>query len=311
MGGESANEGFRQAQPRAAAVVAVRGKYGDGVPVAIRCYDGGPKGGARHLEPDGGETTMHARGPQQRLLMATPVGAVCLVGVTAAMAAATLLAKQSEEVYQARRESMVRDQIESRGVKDKAVLAAFRKVPRHRFVPTSSRALAYTDGPLPIGEGQTISQPEIVALMTELIRPDKRFRVLEVGTGSGYQAAILAECVAEVDSVEVVPALGKKAKVLLGELGYRNIELRIGDGYEGWAERAPFDAIILTAAPPREIPRPLLEQLKVGGRLVAPVGRSEQQLVRVTRTATGFEREIIAVVRFVPMTGKAQDDTPP
>ena len=130
---------------------------------------------------------------------------------------------------------MVREQIESRGIKDKAVLAAFRKVPRHRFVPNALQAQAYDDGPLPIGDGQTISQPEIVAMMTELIKPDKKFRVLEIGTGSGYQAAILAECVKEVDSIEVVPALGKKAEVVLRELGYKNIKLRIGDGYEGWS----------------------------------------------------------------------------
>jgi protein-L-isoaspartate(D-aspartate) O-methyltransferase len=254
---------------------------------------------------------MGARESKDHRGLLTSAVAVGLLGVLAAMATATLLAKQSEEVYQARRETMVREQIESRGIKDKAVLAAFRKVPRHRFIPAASQHLAYTDGPLPIGEGQTISQPEIVAMMTELIRPDKKLRVLEVGTGSGYQAAILAECVAEVDSIEVVPALGKKAKTLLGELGYRNIKLRIGDGYEGWSERAPFDAIILTAAPPREIPRPLLDQLKVGGRLVAPVGRFEQHLVRITRTPTGFEREVITQVRFVPMTGKAQDNPQP
>ena len=143
-----------------------------------------------------------------------------------------------------------RTQIEGRGVKDKAVLAALRKVPRHRFVPAIWRGLAYSDEPLPIGEGQTISQPYIVGWMTELIEPTKKMRVLEIGTGSGYQAAVLAECVGEVDTIEVVPALGKKAKSLLGELGYRNIRVRIGDGYEGWLERAPYDAIILTAAPP-------------------------------------------------------------
>jgi protein-L-isoaspartate(D-aspartate) O-methyltransferase len=209
--------------------------------------------------------------------------------------------------YRAQRESMVREQIERRGIKDKAVLAAFRKVPRHEFVPEQLRHLAYTDGPLPIGEKQTISQPEIVAMMTELIKPDKKMRVLEIGTGSGYQAAILAECVERVDSIEVLPALGKKAENLLRELGYKNIDVRIGDGYEGWAERAPYDAIILTAAPPREIPQPLLEQLKVGGRLVAPVGRLTQRLIRITKTASGFEREVITDVRFVPMTGKAQE----
>ena len=239
------------------------------------------------------------------LALAAAAGLLC---VLAAMATTAQRVGQSDEVYQARREAMVRDQIEARGIKDKAVLAAFRKVPRHRFVPAGSRDLAYTDGPLPIGEGQTISQPEIVALMTELIKPDKKSRVLEIGTGSGYQAAILAECVAQVDSIEVVPALGKKAETVLRELGYRNVKLRIGDGYEGWAERAPFDAIILTAAPPREVPRPLLEQLKVGGHLVAPLGRMQQQLVRITRTKSGFEREVITDVRFVPMTGKAQDE---
>ncbi len=178
------------------------------------------------------------------------MAALGLLGITAAMATATLLARQSQGVYEARREHMVHEQIEARGIKDKAVLAAFRKVPRHRFVPERLRAEAYDDGPLPIGESQTISQPEIVAMMTELIKPDKKFRVLEIGTGSGYQAAILAECVKEVDSIEVVPSLGKKAEVVLRDLGYKNIKLRIGDGYQGWSERAPYDAIILTAAPP-------------------------------------------------------------
>jgi protein-L-isoaspartate(D-aspartate) O-methyltransferase len=250
---------------------------------------------------------MHATALSRFRGMLALAAAAGFLGVLAAMATTAQQVDQSDEVYQGRREAMVREQIEARGIKDKAVLAAFRKVPRHRFVPAGSRDLAYADGPLPIGQGQTISQPQIVALMTELIKPDKKFRVLEIGTGSGYQAAILAECVAEVDSIEVVPALGKKAETVLRELGYRNVKLRIGDGYDGWAERAPFDAIILTAAPPREIPRPLLEQLKVGGKLVAPLGRREQRLVRITRTPDGFERKVITGVRFVPMTGKAQD----
>jgi protein-L-isoaspartate(D-aspartate) O-methyltransferase len=144
--------------------------------------------------------------------------------------------------------------------------------------------------------------------MTELIGPRKGMRVLEIGTGSGYQAAVLAACVDEVDSIEVVPILGHRAERLLRDLGYRNIRTRIGDGYHGWPERAPFDAILLTAAPPVDIPRPLLEQLRVGGRLVAPVGRGEQTLIRITRTETGFTREDLAPVRFVPMTGKAQGD---
>jgi len=212
----------------------------------------------------------------------------------------------SEDVQQARRLEMVASQIQDRGITNKAVLTALRQVPRHRFVPAVWRGLAYTDGPLPIGEGQTISQPYIVAWMTELIEPTKKMRVLEIGTGSGYQAAVLAECVAEVDTIEVVPSLGNKAKGLLAELGYRNVQVRLGDGYEGWPERAPYDAILLTAAPPKDVPRPLLGQLKLGGHLVAPVGRGDQKLVRFTRTATGFERRVVGAVRFVPMTGKAQ-----
>jgi protein-L-isoaspartate(D-aspartate) O-methyltransferase len=214
----------------------------------------------------------------------------------------------SEETYHARRLEMVATQIEARGVNNKDVLTALRKVPRHRFVPAMWRGRAYVDGPLPIGEGQTISQPYIVGWMTELIEPTQKMRVLEIGTGSGYQAAVLAECVGEVDTIEVVPTLGKMAEGLLGELGYRNIRLRIGDGYEGWRDRAPYDAIILTAAPPKNVPRPLLEQLKPGGRLVAPVGRGDQHLIRITRSPTGYKREVLAPVQFVPMTGKAQND---
>jgi protein-L-isoaspartate(D-aspartate) O-methyltransferase len=214
----------------------------------------------------------------------------------------------SETLYQTRRLEMVSTQIEGRGVKNKAILTALRKVPRHRFVPATWRGRAYADEPLPIGEGQTISQPYIVGWMTELIAPTKEMRVLEIGTGSGYQAAVLAECVREVDTIEVVPVLGKRAKGLLAELGYRNVQLRIGDGYEGWPERAPYDAIILTAAPPHDVPRPLLEQLKPGGRLVAPVGRGVQDLIRITKTPDGLKREVLAPVAFVPMTGKAQNE---
>jgi protein-L-isoaspartate(D-aspartate) O-methyltransferase len=219
--------------------------------------------------------------------------------------------QEDERNYQEQRESMVREQIAGRGIKNKRVLEAFRRVPRHHFVPKSLRALAYSDQPLPIGERQTISQPEIVAMMTEAIKPEKTMRVLEIGTGSGYQAAILAECVLHVDSIEVLPSLGKSAAKTLEERGYKNVEVRIGDGYEGWVERAPYDAIILTAAPPHEIPQPLLSQLKIGGTLVAPVGRSEQKLIRITRTATGYERKVLASVRFVPMTGKAQEKSRP
>ncbi len=204
------------------------------------------------------------------------------------------------------RARMVETQIRARGIDDAAVLEAMRTVPRHRFVPDSLGAYAYTDGPLRIGYGQTISQPYIVALMTALIAPDENMKVLEIGTGSGYQAAVLAEIVAEVYTIEIVPELGKQSAVLLEELGYANVHVRIGDGFGGWPEHAPFDAVVVTAAP-EEIPQPLLDQLAVGGRLVIPVGRRSQDLVRVTRGEDGFRRESITPVRFVPMTGKAQE----
>jgi protein-L-isoaspartate(D-aspartate) O-methyltransferase len=246
--------------------------------------------------------------PHFRWLQTTAIASIAIMAVVfILLASGNRAMTQSEPAQTARQEEMVKTQLEGRGIKDKAVLIAMRKVPRQRFVPALWRGRAYDDGPLPIGDGQTISQPYIVAWMTELIGPKKSMRVLEIGTGSGYQAAVLAECVGEVDTIEVVPALGRKADSLLGELGYRNIRTRIGDGYAGWPERAPYDAILLTAAPPVDIPKPLLDQLKVGGRLVAPVGRDEQNLVRITRTETGLKREILAPVRFVPMTGKAQD----
>jgi len=245
--------------------------------------------------------------PQWPLKTALPC-LIVVLGVSGLLAFGGLGDDASEETYRARRLEMVERQIRYRGVTDQAVLAAMSKVPRHRFVPARWLGLAYSDGPLSIGEGQTISQPYIVAWMTELIRPRKEMRVLEIGTGSGYQAAVLAECVAEVDSIEVVPSLGKQAEARLREHGYRNVRVRIADGYEGWPDRAPYDAILLTAAPPKEVPRPLLDQLKTGGRLVAPVGRGFQRMVRITRTETGFKRERLAPVMFVPMTGKAQND---
>jgi protein-L-isoaspartate(D-aspartate) O-methyltransferase len=244
-----------------------------------------------------------------RRIQATAAAAVAAaMGILVMLALAGFPGLQSEATQSQRREEMVQSQIAARGIKDKAVLAALRKVPRHRFVPQLLQGRAYDDGPLPIGAGQTISQPFVVAWMTELIQPKPGMRVLEIGTGSGYQAAVLGECVAEVDTIEVIPELGRKAEAVLRELGYRNVQVRIGDGYGGWPERAPFDAIVLTAAPPRDVPKPLLDQLKIGGILVAPVGREFQHLVRVTRTETGFQREVLDPVRFVPMTGKAQDD---
>ncbi len=185
-----------------------------------------------------------------------------------------------------------------------AVMAAMTKVPRHRFVPFLQEAFAYENRPLPIGEGQTISQPYIVALMTDLLDPKPGDRVLEVGTGSGYQAAILAELVGKVHTIEIVEPLGKRAAQLLGELGYRNVEVRIGDGYGGWPGAEPFDAIIVTAAP-AAIPQPLVDQLKPGGRMVIPVGGSSevQQLLVVEKQSDGrTTTKRTLPVRFVPLT---------
>jgi len=207
--------------------------------------------------------------------------------------------------FEDERERMVARQIEARGIRDGRVLAAMRAVPRHLFVPESERDLAYADRPLAIGAEQTISQPYIVALMSELAAIEPGDRVLEVGTGSGYQAAVLAQMGAEVYSIEIVESLGKQARERLKRLGYDGVNLRIGDGYAGWPEAAPFAAVLLTAAPPK-LPEPLKQQLAVGARLVAPVGRSYQELVVVTRTAKGFELQRNIPVRFVPMTGEAQ-----
>ncbi len=212
---------------------------------------------------------------------------------------------QSDDRERSRRLAMVENQIESRGVRDPAVLQAMRSVPRHLFVPAGERAYAYSDGPLSIGFDQTISQPYIVALMTELIRPQRSMKVLEIGTGSGYQAAVLAECVGEVYTIEIVEPLGRSAEQLLRDLGYRNVHVRIGDGYDGWPEAAPFDAILVTAAP-EKVPQPLLDQLRVGGRLVLPLGREAQDLMLVTKTEKGIREQVVTAVRFVPMTGKAR-----
>jgi protein-L-isoaspartate(D-aspartate) O-methyltransferase len=208
--------------------------------------------------------------------------------------------------YASERARMVREQLAARDIRDARVLTAMGAVPRHEFVPEALRGRAYVDRPLPIDEGQTISQPYIVALMTELARVDTDSRVLEIGTGSGYQAAVLAEIVKEVYTIEIVEPLGKQARQVLERLGYQNIQFRIGDGYRGWPEAMPFDAILVTAAPPR-VPEPLKEQLAVGGRLVIPVGEHYQSLRVITRTASGFDEREVASVRFVPMTGEARE----
>lgn len=205
------------------------------------------------------------------------------------------------------RKAMVRDQLERRGIRDERVLAAMTLVPRHLFVPDPVVEYAYADGPLPIGYEQTISQPYIVALMTELIQPQADHRILEIGTGSGYQAAVLGELCREVFTIEIVPELGEYGRKNLERLGYSNVRVRIGDGYRGWPEEGPFDGIILTAAPP-EVPEPLIEQLAVGGRLVAPVGgRGTQDLIVIEKSQDGTTRRHITEVRFVPMVGRAQE----
>lgn len=202
--------------------------------------------------------------------------------------------------FKALRYEMVKRQIEARGVKDSSVIAAMRKVERHKFVPRELQALAYNDSPLPIGEGQTISQPYIVALMTELLELDGYEKVLEIGTGSGYQAAILAELAESVFTIEILPTLAERASKLLKELGYKNIFVKCGDGYLGIPEKAPFDAIIVTCAPP-EIPKALVEQLAEGGRMVIPVGEGYQELKLVRKLEGKTLIENIAPVRFVPM----------
>jgi protein-L-isoaspartate(D-aspartate) O-methyltransferase len=203
----------------------------------------------------------------------------------------------------AMREKMVESQIKSRGVRDPRVLSAMLKVERHLFVPKEFRNSAYSDQPLPIGEGQTISQPYIVALMTELLELKGGERVLEVGTGSGYQAAILAELAAEVYTIEIVEKLASSAKKVLLESGYQNIKVKAGDGYLGWPEAAPFDAIIVTCAPDH-IPEPLLDQLKEKGRMVVPVGTYSQELKKIVKKSGKIETTDITPVIFVPMTGE-------
>lgn len=208
---------------------------------------------------------------------------------------------QGDRTYARRRARMVEKQIAARGITDSAVVAAMATVPRHRFVPTEERHLAYRDHPLPIGEGQTISQPYIVALMTEVLALDSADRILEVGTGSGYQAAVAAEICSHVYTIEIVQSLGERARDTLRALGYGNVTVKVGDGYRGWEEQAPFDGIIVTCAP-THVPKPLKEQLAEGGRMVIPVGEmGEQELVLLTKREGEIIREDIIAVRFVPM----------
>ena len=192
-----------------------------------------------------------------------------------------------------------------RGISGERVLAAMRKVPREEFVPEQFRAESYLDQPLPIGYDQTISQPYIVAFMTGELRPQPQDRVLEIGTGSGYQAAILAEIVAEVYSIEIIEPLAKTAEATLQRLGYKNVQVKVGDGYKGWVEHAPFDAVIVTCAPDH-VPKPLVDQLKEGGRMIIPVGPfGDQELYLLEKENGQLRQRAVSPVRFVPMTGEA------
>ena len=211
-----------------------------------------------------------------------------------------LPAALQDSSFAAARERMVREQIAARGVTDARVLEAMRQVPRHEFVPPALAAHAYEDRPLSIGHDQTISQPFIVAFMTEQLQPRPSDVVLEIGTGSGYQAAVLAKLCREVLSIELIPELAASARARLARLGYRNVQVRTGDGYAGWPERAPFTRIIVTAAPPK-MPEALVNQLAVGGVMIAPVGDVFQELMIVRRTRTGIVTEASIPVRFVPM----------
>ncbi len=214
--------------------------------------------------------------------------------------------ENKEEYYNKLRERMVKEQIEARGIKDQRILKAMREVKRHLFVPEAFREESYNDYPLPIGEGQTISQPFIVALMTYLLEPETSDKVLEIGTGSGYQAAVLSLLVKEVYTIEIIEKLAKDAEKRLKELGYHNIKVKWGDGFEGWQEYAPFDKIIITCALPY-IPKPLKEQLKEGGKIVAPMERNGIQVLSLFTKKNGeLTEKVCDYVRFVPMRGRIE-----
>jgi protein-L-isoaspartate(D-aspartate) O-methyltransferase len=211
------------------------------------------------------------------------------------------------EKFQALRETMVETQIRARGIRSPEVLRAMARVPRHLFVPLDMQRFAYEDLPLPIGQGQTISQPYIVGYMTEALQVEPEHTVLEIGTGSGYQAAVLAEMARRVYTIEIVPELANRARRTLAQTGYANVEVREGNGYRGWPEHAPFARIIVTAAPP-EIPPALVDQLAQGGIMVVPVGTDYQEIVIVTKTPKGAVQKRTIAVRFVPMIGKSTKD---
>ena len=251
-----------------------------------------------------------SRDDSRRRLLLAP-GLVLPLFLRLMMACAA--AEQTEQDYARLRGEMVQNQIAARDVQDQRVLQAMREVPRHLFVPPQLRAHAYEDQPLPIGSDQTISQPYIVAFMTELLRPRAADKVLEIGTGSGYQAAILSGLVQQVYSIEIVPSLASEAESRLKRLGFSNVSVKAGDGYLGWPEHAPFDAIVVTAAPP-EIPPALVKQLKRGGRMVLPVGRAGKTqnllLLEKSKNSDQIVGRTVIPVRFVPMVTGPSSDQP-
>lgn len=215
------------------------------------------------------------------------------------------LSPDMEEHTRMQRNRMVDEQLAKEDITDKRVLEVMRSVPRHLFVPAQLQEQAYDDKPLPIGYGQTISQPYIVAIMTQSLELRPGDKVLEIGTGSGYQSAILSKLSCQVYTVEIVDALAEQARRRLEQLGFKDVRVRSGDGYRGWKEAAPFDAIIVTAAP-EHVPQPLIDQLKVGGHMILPLGKNSQKLRLITKTANGTQETDLSLVRFVPMTGEAQ-----
>lgn len=238
------------------------------------------------------------------------IGLILLLGLTACQEqrnGAASFSKGEHAVFDQQRQTMIEKQISARGIQDKSVLRAMAEVPRHLFVPQAMMPYAYDDRPVPIGQDQTISQPYIVALMTEELQLKGHERVLEIGTGSGYQAAVLSRIVNHVYTIEIIAPLAKNAETLFKKLGYDNITTRHGDGFMGWVEQAPFDAIIITAAPPH-IAQLWIDQLKEGGRMILPVGDLYQELVLVEKRGGQVERKRLIPVRFVPMTGKIQKE---